>query len=122
MPPAAHSASLPLVDLPTDAADRFLALDCAGLIAPMGPIPLPNTRHLGFADLDLALLTEAAPHTVVMPLFAGPHDALTMIERLEKLGYNGRILVIAPRLPQPRLVERELRAAGTGNRLLLVSV
>ena len=111
-----------LVDLKTDAAERFLALNCAGLIAPAGPVPLPNTRHHRFDDLDAALLAEVDPHAIVLPLIAGRHDALAMVERIEQLGYLGRILVIAPYLPQPQLVEAELRAAGPGTRLLLVSV
>ncbi len=110
-----------LVDLPQAAEERFLALECALLLAPGGPIDLPGVVHARFATLTAALLLEVAPSTVVLPLFASEHDALSMVERLEELGFAGRILVIAPRLPRPQLVERELRAAGPGQRLLLVS-
>lgn len=110
-----------LVDLQGSAEDRFLALECAGLIAPLGPIALPNVTHLDFAGLTGAMLEALAPTTIVMPLFAGPHDALTMVEALEEIGFAGRILVIAPHLPRPQLVERELRAAGPQGRLQLVS-
>ena len=110
-----------LVDLPKTAEERFVALECGRLIAPEGPIPLPGVTHCRLAQLSPALLRDLAPTTVVMPLFAAVHDALTMVERLEALGYTGRILVIAPHLPRPQLVERELRAAGPGPRLQLVS-
>lgn len=117
-----HTSSYPrLVDLPQAAEERFLAIECAGLIAPEGPIPLPGVVHCRYAQLTAALLAEIRPSTVVLPLFAAEHDALTMVETLEDLAFAGRILVIAPRLPRPHLVERELRAAGPGPRLLLVS-
>lgn len=110
-----------LVDLPKTDADRFLALDCAGLFAPLGPIPLPNVIHQDFAGLTRTVLERVAPTAVIMPLFAGDQDALSMIEALEDMRFAGPILVIAPHLPRPALVERELRAAGPGDRLLLVS-
>lgn len=110
-----------LVDLPTASEDRYLALDCARLIAPDGPIPLPNVAHHRHADLSRDLLRRISPTAVVVPLFAGDQDALGVVETLEELGFAGRILVIAPALPRPALVERELRAAGPGTRLMLVS-
>lgn len=117
-----HPSTYPrLVDLPQAADERFLALECVGLIAPDGPIPLPGAVPCRFAQLTAELLRQTAPSTIILPLFAGAHDALTMIEALENLGFAGRILVIAPHLPRPQLVERELRAAGPGLRLLLVS-
>ena len=110
-----------LNDVPKAAEERFMAMECAALIAPEGPIELPGVVQVRFVTLTAALLDEVAPTTVVLPLFAAEHDALTMVERLEALGFAGRILVIAPHLPRPQLVERELRAAGPGQRLLLVS-
>ena len=114
-----------LVALPNDAAERVLALDCARLLAPAGPIPLTgalsNIAHHRFTDLTAALLTQIDATVIVMPLFSADHDALSMIEALQALGFTGRILVIAPALPRPALVERELRAAGPGTRLTLVT-
>lgn len=113
--------SLRLVDLPSPADDRILALDCAHLIAPAGPIELDNVTHQAFANLSRDLLERLAPTTILMPLFAGAQDALSMVETLEALGYGGRLIVIAPALPRPALVQRELRAAGPGERLFLVT-
>ncbi len=110
-----------LADLPQAAEEGFLALECTGLLAPDGPIALNGVVHCRFDALTAALLHQIAPSTIVMPLFAADHDALTMVEALEALHFTGRILVIAPHLPRPQLVERELRAAGPGPRLLLVS-
>lgn len=110
-----------LVTLSAGAEDRFLALDCAGLMAPYGPIPLPGAVHHRFVDLDEDLLTAVMPTVVVIRLFAGPYDATAAIERLAELGFGGRIFVIAPALPRPHLVERELREAGPGPRLTLIT-
>lgn len=110
-----------LMDLAGSGSERILALDCARLIAPEGPIPLPNVLHARFVEVSPALLAKIAPNTVIVPLFSGPHDGLAMVEALQAMGFAGAILVIAPALPCPELVERELRAAGPGSRLMLVS-
>lgn len=110
-----------LAELPAAREERVLALDCQGLIAPKGPIPLPGAVQRASAELSAALIAELQPERIVLPLFAGPCDAMTVIEELEALGYRGKIVVIAPRLPKPALVERELRAAGPGERLFLVT-
>jgi hypothetical protein len=58
---------------------------------------------------------------VIIPLFSGANDALDMIKMLQDFGYARRILVIGPILPNPAMVERELRAAGPQRRLTLIS-
>jgi hypothetical protein len=110
-----------LSDLPQGADDRCVALDCAGLFAPDGPIPLNGVQHVPFAGLTAARLRELAPTIVILPLFSATHDAIAVVETLQAFGFSGRIMVIAPNLPRPQLVERELRAAGPGTRLMLVS-
>ncbi|MBI1171453.1 hypothetical protein GC209_08640 [bacterium] len=67
------------------------------------------------------LLAEIGPTAVLMPLISAEQDALIMIEALALLGFSGTILVLAPPLPNPELVERELRAVGPGLQLMLVS-
>jgi hypothetical protein len=115
------NASPRLSDLPQSAEERFVALDCASLFAPVGPIPLDGVQHCRFDGLTAAGLHALGPTTVILPLFSAEHDAMTMVETLQEFGFSGRILVIAPHLPRPQLVERELRAAGPGARLMLVS-
>jgi hypothetical protein len=110
-----------LAELPALREERVLALDCQNLLAPKGPIPLPQAVQRASADLCAALLADLAPERIVLPLFAGPCDAMTVIEQLQALHYTGKIVVIAPPLPRPDLVERELRAAGPGARLTLVT-
>ena len=105
--------------MPTDS--RILAIDAKALVGPGGPMPMFGVAHHSFGCLDAALLARLQPTLVVLPLFAEGHDAFTVIEILEKLVYQGRISVIAPSLPLPRLVERELRALGPGTRLTLIT-
>ncbi len=101
--------------------DCVLALDCQALIDAAGPLPVSGAVHRRFADLGADLLAELKPVQVIMPLFAQGYDAMTAIEELERLQFTGRITVIAPKLPRPRLVERELRSLGPGLRLALIS-
>ena len=98
-----------------------LALDCRALLDATGPLPMPGCVHRQFAELGLAMLTELKPTRIILPLFATDYDAMAAIEALEILKFSGLITVIAPPLPRPRLVERELRAQGPGARLSLIS-
>lgn len=104
----------------------------------------PFAGSLAFAALDAATLARLQPDLVVFALFGPPlfgpplygpalfgpalfgpaqtnaaeqgppQDAIAVIERLLALGYAGRMVVICPTLPAPKLVEAELRSAGTG--------
>jgi hypothetical protein len=104
------------------AADEvLLALDCQELLDATGPLPTLGVVHRRFADLGPALLAELRPGRIIMPLFAAGYDAMAAVEILEQLGFGGQISVIAPDLPRPRLVERELRALGPGLRLSLIT-
>ena len=97
---------------------RVLALDCAVVFEEAGA---DWVTIAGFADLNAGFLAEIAPELVVLPLFSPHQDATTMVEALMALGYAGAISVMAPRLPDRAMVERELRALGPGTRLRLVS-
>ncbi len=97
----------------------------------------PFAGSLAFAALDAATLARLQPDLVVFALFGPalfgpalfgpaqtnaaeqgpPQDAIAVIERLLALGYAGRMVVICPTLPAPKLVEAELRSTGTGGGL-----
>ena len=101
--------------------EQTVALDCEVFLGPGGPLPMTGVTHLALSDLTAQILSALAPSLIILPLFSSGHDAMTVIERLEDLGYGGRLTVLAPELPKPRLVERELRALGPGARLTLIS-
>ena len=100
---------------------RVVAIECDLLLGPDGTFPIPGTLYIRFADLDAAFMTQNQPGLMIIPLFAAGYDAITVTERLQDLGYAGRIAVMAPNLPKPKLVEAELRAIGPGERLSLIS-
>jgi hypothetical protein len=97
---------------------RVLALDCAVLF---DDAAAEGVTIAAFGELNAAYLAEIAPQLVVLPLFSVREDATTMVEALMSLGYDGAISVMAPRLPDRAMVERELRALGPGPRLRLVT-
>jgi hypothetical protein len=101
--------------------EKVVAVDCAALLGGTGPDLVEGIRHASLADLDAAFLAEHQPSVLILPLFAASYDAMTAIELLEALHYAGRIAVLAPSLPKPRLVEAELRKLGPGTRLTLIS-
>lgn len=121
MDPRDHSKAAPGVAPFAQGGEGTLACDCEALLGPDGPMPLTGVTHVRFAGLTAALMDRLRPSHVIAPLFSPDHDATAVIERLGELGYSGRITILAPPLPRPALVERELRALGPGARLTLVS-
>ena len=115
--PADLGQSLPLTSL----GGPVLAMDCAELFGPDGPLESTGLIHVSFTMLTADFLASVQPAWVIVPLFATTHDATTAIAQLAAIGYGGRIAVLAPPLPKPRLVEQELRALGPGARLVLIS-
>lgn len=99
----------------------MIALDCKLFFGPDGPLHLAGITHVEIEALTARILSALQPELVVLPLFGPVHDAASYIERLQELGYDRRITVLAPPLPRPALVERELRDLGPGARLVLIS-
>ena len=118
MDPKHRPAPLPPIEME---GERAVAFDCLPCLGPDGPVPMTGVTHLRFADLTAALLARMRPSLILLPLFSPGYDATTAIETLEALGYRGRLTILAPDLPKPRLVERELRNLGPGMRLTLIS-
>ena len=99
---------------------QILALDCAILLDSSEPGPHSGAIIARFADLGIDMLQSVRPDLIVLPLFAPAQDAVNMIETLIALGYRGDITVLAPVLPRPQLVERELQILGPGKKLRLL--
>ncbi|MEM1079506.1 MAG: hypothetical protein AAGI09_13375 [Pseudomonadota bacterium] len=49
------------------------------------------------------------PELIVTPLFSERFDAVDVAETLAFAGYYGELWAIGPALPNPKLIERELR-------------
>jgi hypothetical protein len=104
---------------PVAAGEHVLALNCASLLGLPDSLAKTSLTHCLIADLTGAVLAGTPPDLVIMPLFWADQDAALAIERLIELGYRGKVAVLAPPLPNPRLVEREL--CGLGLRVTLIS-
>jgi hypothetical protein len=79
-----------------------------------------TTVAVPFGALDAALLARLCPEWVVFPLMTTGADAPLVIETLVALGYAGRACVVAPQLPNRRMVEVELRSIAPTLHLVLV--
>lgn len=77
------------------------------------------SRHLSEPDAQLQAMRYGAlgdeclmkyrPELIVTPLFSERFDAVDVAETLAFAGYYGELWAIGPALPNPRLIERELR-------------
>ena len=74
----------------------------------------------GPEKLDAVLLATMAPDKVICPLFSQDYDALVVAQILSKLGFGGTLVVVAPDLPNPRMVEREIRNQAGGIKVAVV--
>ena len=79
-------------------------------------------RQIEHSDLGTVCAEMQGPAIVACPLISGDTDALSVIGTLQGAGFQGTLLVVAPPLPDPRMVERELRDAASGLSLRLLSV
>jgi hypothetical protein len=93
----------------SSAATSGVVLVIAG--AGAGPLE-PGLRAvtIAYPDLDARTLGTLLPELVIMPLFGNGFDAMEGLQRLERLGYLGTVIVRGPRLPNRAIVERELSA------------
>ena len=113
--------SLALRALGARNAPPMLVIDSPGLPGRLAgctrrgvPIALP------FVALTGTVLDRLRPPAVVFALFGIEIDATMVLSRLEELNYRGRVFAVSPPLPNPGMVERELRSQHPGVRLRVV--
>lgn len=86
---------------------------------------LPDGREgvalAGPEALDPVLLATLGARKVYCPLVSDEFDALAVAVRLVKLGYGGALIVLAPPLPNPKMVEREIRNQSGGLEVRVVT-
>ncbi len=81
----------------------------------IGDAPGPDVSvRTTFGAIDAGMLGRVAPDCVICRLFATDSDAMLVAETLAALGWRGRLLVIAPGLPNRAMVQRELQASAPG--------
>ena len=98
----------------------------------------PNDPVLGDLGLDRGLVTQKdsrqlGPSSLaqadwslaICSLFSSApephHDAVSVIEALMKAGFTGELVVLAPPLLRPKMVENELRGLAKGIKLRLMA-
>jgi hypothetical protein len=63
-----------------------------------------------YAEIGRELLHEAQPDVVIAPLMTQGFDVLDLACVLNDCGYRGALRAIAPKLPDPHLIRREVIA------------
>ncbi|HSF63121.1 MAG TPA: hypothetical protein VLA78_01960 [Paracoccaceae bacterium] len=102
---------------------RVLAIDGGETLTLLERCRKPPALVLAHGrDLDGPLIARVAPRAVVFALFAEQNDALAILGRLAKAGHTGRIFALSPPLPNPRMVERELKARFPALRLRILQI
>lgn len=74
-----------------------------------------------YDGLDAPLLARLRPEHIACPLVAPQFDAVQLAQRLARLGFTGRLTVLAPALPDRRMVAAELAAAAPGIRIVIAT-
>jgi hypothetical protein len=93
----------------------------------MGPaLGLPAMMiEVDCQSLTAAALQRGPVRRAICPLFAAPSDpqsdAIAVIEALAALGFAGEVVVLAPPLLRPKMVEGELRAISRALRVRLMA-
>lgn len=72
-----------------------------------------RVRTVGFSSLTSAMLYLLRPDLVVCPLVHADFDAAQLVTRLQRIGYGGRLIVIAD-VPDTAMVAAELAELGHG--------
>lgn len=104
----------------SDARKVFLALDIPLEIAAMlsSDHRVHVTSHRFLSDLAIPLSEISA---VACPLISDQSDASQVIEDLEAMGFRGVLMVVAPKLPDPGMIQAELRRQAHKIKVTLIS-
>jgi hypothetical protein len=77
---------------------------------------------LALSDITTERMVPLQNTMMACELIAAKGDALGVIAALNAAGAIGSLTVLSPRLPDPGMVERELRAAADSVKITLVSI
>lgn len=106
---AANRAAATLV------SEVYLVIEVPKTVGFVSALPMHVTVvPVLFSALEQKLVSSIAPSKVVMPLMSRGFDAAEAIEVLGACGYQGSVWVLAPKLPNRRMVERELKSMVQG--------
>ncbi|WP_147124966.1 hypothetical protein [Shimia ponticola] len=101
---------------PRDGAEKVLFVgDVTQLLTAHPDLPTgPEAIYASFDDLGAELIDISNPDVVISPLMGPAFDAIELAEQLDILGFEGRYVVIAPQLPRPDIIQRDIMSAAPG--------
>ena len=96
------------------------ALDLSAIHPPLAKVVAGDSR-----TVTAVVLQHHAVSRAICSLFAPrlePHnDAISVIETLSDAGFTGLVIVLAPPLLRPKMVESELRSLARGMQMQLIA-
>lgn len=96
-------------------SEIYLLIEVPKTVGFVNALPLQVTAvPILFSALEQKLVSSVSPTKVVVPLMARGFDAADVVEQLASCGYQGSVWVLAPKLPNRRMVERELKSLASG--------
>lgn len=82
-----------------------------------GPRPVLSLDPEMIGQAGLNRLSDAV---VGCLLLGSQMDAIDVLQKLQAAGYRGQVMVVAPPMPDPRMVERELVLLAPGLSIRLI--
>lgn len=74
---------------------------------------LPNDSQIAFAEfheITTELMDALTPDIVMSSVMTRAFDCLDLAQALQETGFRGRFRVVAPELPNPKVIQAEIRA------------
>lgn len=78
---------------------------------------LPADSQIAFAEfheITDELLQALTPDIVMSPVLTRAFDCLDLAQTLHEKGFRGRLRIVAPDLPNPRVIQSEIRGLCPG--------
>lgn len=75
-------------------------------------LSIPNIQGFVFIDIEdvtAAKIAEIAPKVILSPLLCRNFDALEIARRLHNMRYAGRYSVVIKDIPDPSVIDRDIR-------------
>ena len=122
-----RAARLPLLSKVLEGrtcAKLYVGLETRAL-APVSNTGAWDELHMSgtrFMDLQAACFSSIAPSTIISPLLLKELDAIDIAQKLVRLGFRGQYIALAWQLPDPGIVEAEIRAVAPGMDVAVVPV
>ena len=104
-------------------SEVYLVVEVPKTVGFITSLPVHVTAiPIQFSALEQKLVSSVSPTKVVVPLMARGFDAAEVVEQLATCGFRGSVWVLAPKLPNRRMVERELKSMAPGIQVELIEL